>query len=57
MPFHMQQMGICESFKVSKIWVSKIGEDVEQRACSYLVVGIHFGAVTLEPNAVLHEME
>lgn len=57
MPFHMQQMGICESFKVSKYDSFKDYEDVEQWACSYLVVGIHFGAVTLEPNAVLHEME
>lgn len=40
-----------QSFKNTTF--SKIGEDVEQWAFSYLVVGIHFGAVTLETNAVL----
>ena len=40
-----------QSFK--NMTFSKIGEDVEQWAFSYLFVGIHFGAVTLETNAVL----
>ena len=45
---NMEQIGIYENMTVSKF-----GEDIEQWAFSYLVVGIHFGAVTLETNAVL----
>lgn len=45
---NMEQIGIYENMTVSKF-----GEDIEQWAFSYLVVGIYFGAVTLETNAVL----